>query len=57
VLAGTSGAFILLTAIIAALALWTAGYAASLRRAWTAPEGDAAISSSRGNCNSVSRVR
>jgi MFS family permease len=54
-LAGQSGAFIVLTAIIAALALWTAGYAASQRRARTAPEGDAAVGWSRGNCNSVSR--
>jgi hypothetical protein len=54
-LAGKSGAFIALTAIIAALALWTAGYAASLRRAWMAPEGDANVRWSRGNRNSVSR--
>jgi MFS family permease len=54
-LAGQSGAFIVLTAIIAALALWTAGYAASQRGARTAPEGDAAVGWSRGNCNSVSR--
>ena len=32
-LAGKTGAFVALTVIIAALALWTAGYAASLRRA------------------------
>ena len=31
-LAGKTGAFVALTVIIAALALWTAGYAASLRR-------------------------
>ena len=54
-LAGKSGAFVALTAIIAALALWTAGYAASLRRAWMAPEGDAIVRWSRGNRNSVSR--
>jgi len=40
VLAGKSGAFAALTAIIAMLALWTAGYAASLRRASRVPEGD-----------------
>ena len=54
-LAGKSGAFVVLTAIIAALALWTAGYAASLRRAWMAPKGDANVRWSRGNRNSVSR--
>jgi MFS family permease len=54
-LAGQSGAFIVLTAIIAALALWTAGYAASQRRAWTAPEGDEIVRWSGRNCNSVSR--
>ena len=32
VVAGRTGAFAVLMAIIAALALWTAGYAASLRR-------------------------
>ncbi len=37
VVAGRTGAFAVLTAIIAALALWTAGDAASLRRT---PEGD-----------------
>ena len=36
-LAGKSGAFVALTAIIAALALWTAGYAASLRRSSRRP--------------------
>jgi MFS family permease len=55
VLAGQSGAFVALTAIIAALALWTAGYAASLRRGSPAPEGDAIVRWSRRNCNSVSR--
>ena len=55
VLAGQTGAFVALTAIIAALALWTAGYAARLRRASRAPEGDAPVRWSRGNRNSVSR--
>ena len=40
---------------IAALALWTAGYAASLRRSAGRPEGDALVRSSRRNCDSVSR--
>jgi MFS family permease len=55
VLAGKSGAFVALTAIIAVLALWTAGYAASLRRASRVPEGDAIVRWSGGSCNSVSR--
>ena len=55
VLAGQSGAFVALTAIIAALALWTAGYAVILHRASQAREGDAIVRWSRGNCNSVSR--
>jgi predicted MFS family arabinose efflux permease len=54
-LAGKSGAFVALTAIIAALALWTAGYAASLRRSSGHPEGDAIVRWSSGNCDSVSR--
>jgi hypothetical protein len=54
-LAGKTGAFVALTVIIAALALWTAGYAASLRRASLLPEGDAMVRWSRGDCNSVSR--
>jgi predicted MFS family arabinose efflux permease len=54
-LAGRSGAFVALTAIIAGLALWTAGYAASLRRSSGRPEGDAIVRWSRGNCDSVSR--
>ena len=54
-LAGKTGAFVALTVIIAALALWTAGYAASLRRACIRPEGDASVRWSRGDCNSVSR--
>ena len=53
--AGKSGAFVALTAIITALALWTAGYAASLRRAARVPEGDAIVRWSPGNCNSMSR--
>ena len=54
-LAGKTGAFVALTVIIAALALWTAGYAASLRRSAGGPEGDAFVRSSRRNCDSVSR--
>ena len=55
VLAGKSGAFVALTAIFAALALWTAGYAAILRRASRAPEGEAIVRWSRRDRNSVSR--
>ena len=55
VLAGKSGAFVALTAIIAVLALWTAGYAASLRRGSRVPEGDTIVRWSGGSCNSVSR--
>jgi MFS family permease len=54
-LAGKTGAFVALTAIIAALALWTAGYAASLRRPSGRPEGDANVRWSRRNRDSVSR--
>ena len=54
-LAGKTGAFVALTVIIAALALWTAGYAASLRRSAGDPEGDTVVRSSRRNCDSVSR--
>jgi hypothetical protein len=54
-LAGKSGAFVALTAIIAALALWTAGYAATLRRSAARAERDAIVRWSRGDCNSVSR--
>jgi len=54
-LAGKTGAFVALTAIIAALALWTAGYAASLRRSSGRPEGDANVRWSRRNRDSVSR--
>jgi MFS family permease len=54
-LAGKSGAFVALTAIIAALALWTAGYAATLRRSAARAERDAIVRWSRGDRNSVSR--
>jgi len=54
-LSSKSGAFVALTAIIAALALWTAGYAARLRRSSGRPEGDAIVRWSRGNRDSVSR--
>jgi MFS family permease len=52
--AGKTGAFVALTAIIAALALWTAGYAASLRRSSGRPEGDVIVRWSRRNRDSVS---
>jgi hypothetical protein len=55
VLVGKTGAFIALTAIIAALALWTAGYAASLRWADRDTEADAFVSWPRRNRDSVSR--
>ncbi len=55
VLVGKTGAFVALTAIIGALALWTAGYSASLRRAVRDNEGDAPVSWPRGNRDSVSR--
>jgi predicted MFS family arabinose efflux permease len=54
-LVGQTGAFAVLTAIIAGLALWTAGYAASLRRSFQGPEGDAHVRWSPGERNSVSR--
>jgi predicted MFS family arabinose efflux permease len=54
-LAGKTGAFVALTVIIAALAMWTAGCAASLRRSAGGREGDAFVRSSRRNCDSVSR--
>jgi hypothetical protein len=52
---GKTGAFVALTAIIAGLALWTAGYAASLRSAVRDRKGDALVSWPRGNRDSVSR--
>jgi len=54
-LTGQAGAFAVLTAIIAVLALWTAGYAASLSRAVPAPEADALVSWPPGDLNSVSQ--
>src|SRR5690348_5856595 len=54
-LAGKTGAFVALTTIISALALWTAGYAASLRRSSGPPEGDTIVRWSRRNRDSVSR--
>ena len=54
-LAGKTGAFPALTAIFAVLALWTAGYAVSLRRAVRGPEGDAIVRRPTGDRNSVSR--
>ncbi len=53
--AGKAGAFTALTAIIAALALWTAGYAAHLRRDAPKAEADVAVSSPVQNGDSVSR--
>ena len=54
-LVGQTGAFVALTAIIAGLALWTAGYAARLRRSVRGPEGDAFVRWSPGERDSVSR--
>ncbi len=54
-LVGQTGAFVALTAIIAGLTLWTAGYAARMRRAVRDREGDALISWPPGNRDSVSR--
>src|SRR5947208_1105002 len=42
-LAGKTGAFVALTVIIAALALWSAGYAARLRRSASRLEGDTLV--------------
>ena len=52
--AGKAGAFTALTAIIAGLALWTAGYAAHLRRPARPVEADIIVSRQARNCNSVS---
>ena len=54
-LVGKTGAFVALTAIIAALTLWTAGYAASLRWADRDTKGDAFVSWPPGNRDPVSR--
>jgi MFS family permease len=54
-IAGKAGAFVALTAIIAGLAIWTAGYAATLRRVAREPGGDADVRLSPGDCKSVSR--
>ena len=54
-LVGQTGAFVALTAIIAGLALWTAGYAARLRRSVRGPKGDAFVRWSPGERDSVSR--
>jgi hypothetical protein len=54
-LAGQTGAFVALTVIITGLALWTAGYAARLRRSVRGPECDAIVRWSPGERNSVSR--
>jgi MFS family permease len=53
--AGKAGAFTALTAIIAALALWTAGYAAHLRRGARKAEADMGVSRPAQDGNSVSR--
>ena len=52
--AGKAGAFAALTAIIAGLALWTAGYAARLRRPARQAEADGSVSRLARDCNSVS---
>lgn len=52
--AGKAGAFTALTAIIAGLALWTAGYAAHLRRPARQAEADIFVSRQARDCNSVS---
>ena len=54
-LVGQTGAFVALTAIIAALTLWTAGYAASLRRAGRGGKGDTFVSWPPRSRDSVSR--
>ena len=54
-LAGQTGAFVALTAIIAGLALWTAGYAASLRWAGPDTESDILVRWPPENRDSVSR--
>ena len=54
-LAGKTGAFVALTAIIAALALWTAGYAASLRLAGRDTKSDTLVSWPPENRDPVSR--
>jgi MFS family permease len=53
-LAGKTGAFVALTAIIAALALWTAGYSARMGRGARPPEGDANVRWPARDRNSVS---
>ena len=55
VLAGKTGAFVVLTAIIGGLALWAAGYSASLRWAVRDTEGDVSVSWPRRSRDSVSR--
>ena len=52
--AGKAGAFTALTAIIAGLALWTAGYAAHLRHPARQAEADIIVSRQARDCNSVS---
>jgi hypothetical protein len=52
---GQAGAFATLTAAAGGLALWTGGYAASLRRSARGPEGDAPVRWSPSERNSVSR--
>lgn len=52
--AGKAGAFAALTAIIAGLALWTAGYAARLRRPARQAEAGTIVSGQARDCNSVS---
>jgi predicted MFS family arabinose efflux permease len=52
--AGKAGAFTALTAIIAGLALWTAGYAARLRPSARQAEADILVSRQARDCDSVS---
>jgi len=52
--AGKAGAFAALTAIIAGLALWTAGYAARLRRPARQAEAGTIVSGQARDCKSVS---
>jgi hypothetical protein len=52
---GQTGSFVALAAIIAGLTLWTAGYAARMRRAVRDREGDALVSWRLVNRDSMSR--
>ena len=54
--AGKTGAFVALTAIIAGLALWTAGYAAHVRKAAREAEADTCVSCPAQDHDSVPRL-